>query len=192
MRYLTTQEVARHCQVSSVTVGKWIDSGHLRGHRTPGGHRRVARTDLVAFLRARHMPVPSDLQASGQPPLVVVADGEASFREEVGRRLSGRVPGAVVEEAASGVQALLKVGQMRPALVILDLELSDVNGSEVCRQLQDAHGLERTWVLAVTRKPAGAPPPGATAIVQRSLGADAVVAAAAHALQSAGGTAAPD
>ena len=192
MRYLTTQEVAHHCHVSSVTVGKWIDSGHLRGHRTPGGHRRVARTDLVAFMRARHMPVPSDLQTSSQPLLILVADAEASFREEVGRRLSGRVSGAVVEEAASGVQALVKIGLMRPALVILDLELSDVNASEVCRQLEDAHGLEHTWVLAVTRKPAAAPPTGATAVVQRSLGADAVVAAAAHALQNAGASVAHD
>lgn len=192
LRYLTTQEVARYCHVSSVTVGKWIDAGHLRGHRTPGGHRRVTRSDLVAFMRTRNMPVPLDLQGPGQPLTILVADAEAPFREEVARRLVARLPGSQVEEAASGTEALVKVGQHRPALVVLDLGLSDVDASEVCRRLPELAGLDGLWIVAVSRRaPAGtaAPPSGASAVVQRSAGADAVAAAAGHALQSLAGAA---
>jgi CheY-like chemotaxis protein len=137
------------------------------------------------------MPVPTELQAPAQP-LVLVADSEASFREEVSRRLASRLPGAHVEEAASGIEALVKVGQMRPALVLLDLGFADVDASETCRQLSDVNGVEPLFVVAVSRKPLAAPPIGAAAVVQRSLGAEAVVAAAAHTLHNVGAAVAPD
>ena len=47
--------MARVCQVTPATVAHWIDQGHLKGHRTPTGHRRVESTDLVAFLKGHGM-----------------------------------------------------------------------------------------------------------------------------------------
>lgn len=186
MHYLTTQEVARYCQVSSVTVGKWIDAGHLRGHRTPGGHRRVARDDLVAFMRSREIPLPADLLAAGHPITVLIADGEPTFRGEVARRVASRFPSSRIEEAGSGTEALVKVGQLKPALVIFDLGLADVNVEEVCWRLPALAGFDPTWIVAVSRRSAstGTPPSGAAALVSRSVGPEAVVAAASHALQS--------
>lgn len=45
--------------VSESTLKRWIDAGHLRAEKTPGGHRKIAVADLLAFLRARGRPVPS-------------------------------------------------------------------------------------------------------------------------------------
>lgn len=45
--------------VSESTVKRWIDAGHLRAEKTPGGHRKIAIGDLLAFLRSRGRPVPS-------------------------------------------------------------------------------------------------------------------------------------
>src|SRR2546428_11755920 len=56
-RYLGTQRVARVCQVSPATVANWIDQGHLKGHRTPTGRRRVEAADLVGFLKGHEMAV---------------------------------------------------------------------------------------------------------------------------------------
>ncbi|HEY6784852.1 MAG TPA: helix-turn-helix domain-containing protein, partial [Gemmatimonadales bacterium] len=55
-KYWGTQRVARICQVSPTTVANWIDQGHLKGHKTPTGRRRVVVDDLAAFLRAHGMP----------------------------------------------------------------------------------------------------------------------------------------
>src|SRR5438876_2062565 len=62
-RYWGTQRVARVCQVSPATVANWIDQGHLKGHRTPTGRRRVEAADLVEFLKVHEMSVPSDLRS---------------------------------------------------------------------------------------------------------------------------------
>ena len=39
---------------------QWADAGHLRVYRTPGGHRRFAREDLVAFTRQQPVAAPSE------------------------------------------------------------------------------------------------------------------------------------
>ena len=40
--YLTTFEAARRMSVTPDSVLKWIKSGLLEAHRTPGGHHRIA------------------------------------------------------------------------------------------------------------------------------------------------------
>lgn len=68
-RDLQTGEIARATQVTPRTVAKWIDSGLLKGYKIPGpgGHRRVPRVELLAFLRQHNLPLemmppdPSDL-----------------------------------------------------------------------------------------------------------------------------------
>jgi excisionase family DNA binding protein len=196
VRYLTTQEVARYCQVSSVTVGKWIDAGHLRGHRTPGGHRRVARADLVTFMRERGMPIPPELHEPAPAFTILVADADPEFRTDVARRLAERWPGARIVEAGHVVDALVRAGQLRPTLLLLDLGLAQLDAVQVCRRLAAIPGLEQTCVVALTRTPPdeARAPSGAAAAVARGAGADAIAEAAARALQvtSAAGRGSPE
>ena len=49
--YLTTTDVARMCQVSQKTVYKWLDTGDLKYFKTPGGHRRFHRDEVLVFMR---------------------------------------------------------------------------------------------------------------------------------------------
>lgn len=48
--YLSTGEVARLCSVTPDTVLKWIRAGRIPAERTPGGHHRVHRDALRAFV----------------------------------------------------------------------------------------------------------------------------------------------
>ena len=48
---LSTVTIARLLEVAVASISKWIDAGQLKAGRTPGGHRRVTKEDLVAFLR---------------------------------------------------------------------------------------------------------------------------------------------
>ncbi len=45
--------------VSESTLKRWVDAGHLRGVKSPGGHRKIAVSELRAFLRAQGRAVPS-------------------------------------------------------------------------------------------------------------------------------------
>jgi len=60
--------------------------------------------------------------------------------------------GFETREASGGIEALDAVGAGRPLLVILAVELADVSGYEVCRELRDRFGQELPIVfLSATR-----------------------------------------
>ena len=45
--------------------------------------------------------------------------------------------GFLVEEASTGEQALLAVRERPPDLVLLDINLPDIDGFEICRQIKN-------------------------------------------------------
>ena len=56
--YYTTFEISQICQVNPTTVQNWVKEGKLKAFVTPGGHRRIQREDLLAFLKEFGMPIP--------------------------------------------------------------------------------------------------------------------------------------
>src|SRR5690348_11377700 len=65
---------------------------------------------------------------------VLVADDEKNIVQLA--RMYLQAEGFTVESAANGREALDKVRQVKPDLVILDLMMPDVDGWEVCRRLR--------------------------------------------------------
>ncbi len=60
-QWLTLSDVATMLGVHEGTVRRWADAGRLPSYRTPGGHRRFLRDDVVAFVANR--------RSSGNPNL---------------------------------------------------------------------------------------------------------------------------
>ena len=54
--FLTTGAAARHCQVSSAALKRWIRAGRLAGFKTVGGHARIPVDEFKRFLREHGMP----------------------------------------------------------------------------------------------------------------------------------------
>src|SRR5262245_35885100 len=70
----TTFEISRFCNVFVTTVANWIDEGKLPAYRTPGGHRRVMRRDLLEFMAKYNIPIPDDLSGDHETKVLVVDD----------------------------------------------------------------------------------------------------------------------
>lgn len=79
---------------------------------------------------------------------ILNVDDHAAGRYARGRLLSSA--GYVVHEAATGLEALSKVESLRPALVLLDVNLPDISGLEVCRRIKTAMAAQRTSVLQLS------------------------------------------
>jgi two-component system KDP operon response regulator KdpE len=67
-------------------------------------------------------------------PRILLVDDEAAIQRAVGPLLRSR--GYEVDIAATGVEALERFVQQPPGLVVLDLGLPDLEGTEVCRQIR--------------------------------------------------------
>ena len=65
---------------------------------------------------------------------ILLVDDEASIQRAVGPLLRSR--GYEVDIAGTGTQALEMFGQRQPALIVLDLGLPDIEGTEVCRRVR--------------------------------------------------------
>lgn len=144
-----TYEIAKFCQVTPPTVGRWIKEGKLPSFLTGGGHQRVWAADLVKFLAAHNIPLPFELRTP-EPLKVLVVDDEANVRAVMVRVLKKIDPPMEIEEASDGFEAGRKFTQMIPNLVLLDLKLPGVDGLKVCRQIRRDDPLRQVKILVVS------------------------------------------
>jgi excisionase family DNA binding protein len=185
-RYYTTHEAARLLGVSLPTVVNWIKARRLRCHRTPGGHRRIAREDLAGFMLRHGMPLGAELADAAPDPrkaLVVGALGPA--REGLARQLAQG--GWAVELASPGFAAGAALARFLPHVVVLLAVQPD--GGETLAALRADREAGATPVVAVGHQDwqAALTAAGATRALPRPLDPDAL----AEALREAAGQALP-
>ncbi len=145
-RYYTTFEAARLLGVSLPTVVNWIKARRLKAHRTPGGHRRIAREDLAAFMIRHGMPLPGDLDdaAHARRKALVIADAGPA-REGSARRLAAA--GYAVDQASPGFAAGAAAARFVPDVVVIHAAAED--GGEILRTLRADRELAATPIVAV-------------------------------------------
>ena len=146
----TTFDAAKLCHVSPLSIINWVNAGRLPAFRTPGGHRRIRREDLVKFMRDNGMPIPEELREGSGRPRVLVVDDEASIREVLSEHLSGRSQPYEVMTAADGFEAGRLVATFRPDVVLLDLRMPGMDGFQVCRTIKADPETSSTVVIAMT------------------------------------------
>lgn len=81
---------------------------------------------------------------------VLVVASQKLLREGIRSQLSGQ-RGLEVVEAASGLEAIAAAGQSSPDLVLLELELADRPGAEICSALVERHPNVAVIVISARR-----------------------------------------
>lgn len=145
-RFLTTGEVAGYCAVSHLTVTNWIRAGRLFASRTPGGHNRIQREDLLQFLIDHNFPVPQEFTKAGKKILVV--DDEHALAEIMAQALQEE--GYQVSIAFDGYEAGLKMATLRPDLLVLDLIMPGLDGFSICQRVKASPEGKPTKIIAMT------------------------------------------
>ena len=145
----STKDIAKMLGVDYTTVIGWCEKGKIPSIKTPGGHRRIHRSDLINFLREYNLPIPPYLASTGTLTCVVV-DDEPEIRQVVARVLRQIDSKAAIEEAEDGYGAGQKIMDIHPNLVILDLNLPGVNGFSVCERIRQDKRFQTTKILAIT------------------------------------------
>jgi excisionase family DNA binding protein len=144
----TTHDISRLLQVDPSTVSKWIDRGILLAFRTPGGHRRVRGGDLRSFLIAHQMPLPEEL---GSPSVkILVVDDEKPVLDAMRRSFKAHANEVDLTTTSSGVEALLLVSELKPHGMLIDLNMPDMDGFEVCRRIRARKTLEGVRLITMT------------------------------------------
>ena len=145
----TTHEVSKLLQVNPRSVINWIEQDLLSSYRTPGGHRRIRRDDLLAFLRKHQIPIPPALVEEKFRVLIVEDEDDIV---KILKTFYERQKLYEVSSASDGITALIEVGRQRPDLMVLDILIPGVDGLEVCRRNKE-DSTNRTTIIAVSGQP---------------------------------------
>lgn len=145
----TTHEVSRLLHVNPRSVINWIEQNLLASYRTPGGHRRIRREDLLAFLRKHQIPTPAPL-VDEKFKVLIVEDEDEIVR--MLRAYLEKQTNYQVSSASDGITALIEVGRARPDLMILDIMIPGVDGIEVCRRIKQ-DSTNTTSIIAISGQP---------------------------------------
>lgn len=143
----TTGEAAKVCKVSQQTIIRCFDNGQLKGFRVPGSKfRRIPREALYKFMKDNQ--IPTDALESGKRKVLVV-DDEPEIVEIITQGLldDGRFE---IKVAANGFDAGMMVKEYRPDLIVLDVNLPDINGKEVCHRVRADQNLEEVRIICIS------------------------------------------
>jgi excisionase family DNA binding protein len=113
---LSPKDFAAALGVSESSVKRWVDDGKIRALRTPGGHRRIAVSEAIRFVRATAAPLPrADL---------------LGLRELRGRSVAAGSDLAAVSEAFH--RALIDGRALEARTLIVQAFISGASLAELC------------------------------------------------------------
>ncbi|MBL7173706.1 MAG: response regulator [Desulfobacteraceae bacterium] len=132
---LTVFKASKQCNVSPKTIINWIESGHITAYKTVGGHRRIKKSDLVAFMTKQGIPIPEDTPVEERTRILVV-DDDPIIVETIVQSLEEDEHDYEVISASDGFEAGIQVNHFKPHLLILDIMMPDIKGYEVCKKIK--------------------------------------------------------
>ena len=134
--YFTSHQVAQMLGVSLPTVGNWAKAGKLTAHRTPGGHRRIPRAELLRFLHEHGFPIPQGLEEPSVKRRVLIVDGGMDFGDILAEYLTINHD-YDVKQAEDGFSAGWLCSQYQPRVVIVDMDIPGLDLFKIVKLLAD-------------------------------------------------------
>ena len=133
---LTVFKASKQCNVSPKTIINWIESGHITAYKTVGGHRRMKKSDLVAFMSKQGIPIPAEDTPVEERTRILVVDDDPIIVETIVQSLEEDEHDYEVISASDGFEAGIQVSHFKPHLMILDIMMPDIKGYEVCKKIK--------------------------------------------------------
>jgi excisionase family DNA binding protein len=110
---LTVFKASQYCNVSPKTIINWVESGHIKAYKTVGGHRRINKADLEAFMNKQGIPIPNGETVEGKLKILVV-DDDPIIVETIVQALEEDEFDYEVISASDGFEAGLQVNHFAP------------------------------------------------------------------------------
>jgi len=137
--YLTTHQVAVLLGISLPTVINWVKAGRINAHRTPGGHRRISRSELRRFSIEFDYPLPDSFKAKLNDDGILIIGAESDFVRVVQDYLLVRAEYSV-KTANDMFEAGFILGRFRPKLVLMEIHLPGIDVRSVLNLIREQSG----------------------------------------------------
>lgn len=156
--FCSTHEAAGWLDVSVKTVQQWVESGVLKAWKTPGGHRRITTQSVVQLLRQRLQSTCESAPAPApgrSPRSILVVDDDPNIRKLYQLNIEYWGLGLQIHTARDGFEGLTKLGEIRPDILLTDLNMPGMDGFAMIHALREAdrfHSLRIIMISAMTER----------------------------------------
>ena len=145
---MTVFIASKYCNVSSKTIINWVEAGHIKAYKTVGGHRRIKKNDLEAFMLEQGIPIPEQKEEADRKKILVV-DDDLIIVESIVQALEEDEYNYEVISASDGFEAGLQVNHFNPDILILDIMMPDIKGYEVCKKIKSNKDSQHTKIIVM-------------------------------------------
>lgn len=163
----STIEAARLLGMAVRSVQLMVDRGELQAWKTPGGHRRISRQSVSAWLAARHAAQPPASAAANVPaaaprpgpatasPMrgsdcILVIEDSKHYQNLVSLLVREHFPTLTLKMADDGVVGLALAGQLQPRVLIVDILLPGIDGATLIMSLRSHPQFAASRLIVVT------------------------------------------
>ncbi|UDF36765.1 UNVERIFIED_ORG: excisionase family DNA-binding protein [Shinella sp. XGS7] len=161
----STLEVARLLGMAVRSVQLMVDRGELEAWKTPGGHRRIARASVEAWLARRGggaaataaagaaiaAPAPASQPADGaQRPRLLLIEDSVHYQTLISMLLAQQFPELELHMASDGIAGLAMYGQLQPELLLVDILLPGIDGATLITSLRSQPQFAGSRLIVVT------------------------------------------
>jgi len=141
----STLEVAKLFGLAVRSVQLMVDRGELDAWKTPGGHRRIARASVEAWLARRDADAHGSTSADGgaADPIdaprrlrALLIEDSVHYQNLVSMLFSQAFPELDLHVASDGIVGLAMYGQLQPEFLLVDILLPGIDGATLISSLR--------------------------------------------------------
>jgi len=146
-KVFSTFQAADYCNSSDSSIKRYINSGKLKAYKTPGGHYRILKNDLLTFMKESNIPIPERMGIVRKKILIVY---DEQVREGMAKYLRVNSRDYDVATAEDGFEAGIMITQFMPDIIILDLIMPRMDGFRVCKKIKSNPLTKNVKILVLT------------------------------------------
>ncbi len=130
--YLTPREAGEIAGVFQTTIIYWIKKKGLRASRSPGGHYKIFKPDLLEFLDQHDIYNKRNAKNAAKAKLILI-DDDSDILNLLKEYLEEEYELAIYTSCENIVENIIKEN---PNLILLDVKMPDKDGFEIIEELK--------------------------------------------------------
>jgi excisionase family DNA binding protein len=135
--FCSTKDAALLLGVSHRTVQLWVENGALQAWKTAGGHRRITMASINKLVNERReVSGPGSAPTAAEQKKLLLVDDDTTLLRLYELEISGWNLPLTLVKASNGFEALLRIGEQRPDLLVSDLSMPGMDGFRMIRTLR--------------------------------------------------------
>jgi excisionase family DNA binding protein len=150
----STTEAAQRLGMAVRSIQLMVDRGELQAWKTPGGHRRILRASLEAWLVSRGgaeaPPAAPAGVAAGRPLTLLLIEDSVHFQNLISLIVKRELPQAELHVASDGIAGLAMAGRLEPDVLLIDILLPGIDGAALITSLRSHPQFSSSRLIVVT------------------------------------------